>query len=86
MTEYVIIAETTSAAHAFADLNKLRPSKYKIGKTPRSLEGISNLTVIFVEGWRARADHFQMIQLVNEAEIMGVRIIEAKVDQVIDLP
>lgn len=83
MKRYLLIARTTKIARDFAELNKMWPVDYKIAKTARSLDGINNLTAIFIDGWRGRRDAFDVVQAVNMAEVDGVKIIHAKADQVL---
>lgn len=83
--KYVLIAKTSQIAEAFAELNGIKSSEYLYPGRAVRLEGIHDLTAIFIEGWRERKDHFKIIQAVNSAEINNVKLMDAKPDQVLTL-
>ncbi len=76
--KFLIVARSNADADAFAQLNEL--DDYLVGESVQSIDGIANLTAVFVDGWRERADAFAMVQAVNMAEIHGVQVVEALAD------
>ena len=81
----LLVAGTADDYKTFAEANDLGPSNYHVGKTANIFKGKHHISVIFIEGWRARPDAMAMIQAANEAEVRGIKIIEAKVDQILYL-
>lgn len=85
MKAYLLVAASSKTARAFADLNGLKPADYLLGRNVHALDHHVPPVAILIEGWRARHDHAKMIQMINEAEVRGVKkIIEVRAKQILN--
>lgn len=80
---FCIIARTNADALAFAHLNSIGQTDFFVGESIQAIDGIAQVTAVFVAGWRERADALAMMSAVNQAEIRGVKIIEVRADDLL---
>lgn len=83
--KYLLIAKDRKSADDFAEINKIQPSEYLYVSGPKAVENKRNMLAILIEGWREHKNHFEIVQAVNTAEIRGIKILDARPDERVDL-